>query len=263
MIVTSTSTQRFKNITDDDLNKIINSNKIIKYIKNFYADAVIKHTVRWKLHATGLPYFKLLKILPDLKKTENNNYNKEDLKIEDFITSSKTQDVSFYYHNRHRHNDRLLSLHNDGIKEEEEKEEINQKYTCILCFSHNVNICIIPCKHMIACHQCISKICNNKCPYCNCNFEYIIRINDNHTSEDDDDDDDDKKPKPKKRKLTRNRNFEKFRCKICFAKFAEIICLPCKHLCVCLNCFTMQNNNVNWCPKCCKKVTNNFKPIMP
>ena len=150
-------------------------------------------------------------------------------------------------------------MHDDGIKEEE-KEEIKQKYTCILCLSHNVIICIIPCKHMIACHQCISKICKNKCPYCNCDFEYIICINDNHTSEDDDDGE---KAKTKKRKLTTKRNFEKFRCKICFARFAEIMCLPCKHLCVCLTCFTMQGNNVNWCPECCKKVTNNFKPIMP
>ena len=124
MIVTSTSTQRFKNITDEDLNKIINSNKIINYTKRFYADAVIKHTVRWNVHITGLPYFKLQKILPDLKKTKNNN-NKEDLKIEDFITSSATQDDSLYYHNRRRHNDRLLSLHDDGIKEEEKEKRRN------------------------------------------------------------------------------------------------------------------------------------------
>ena len=149
----------------------------------------------------------------------------------------------------------------DEEEEEEEEEdrikikEVKYKYSCKLCFLNTVEICIIPCKHMVTCHMCIGKIKQNKCPYCNCTFKYIIHTNNNDSDDDDDDND-------KRRLAVSKKSIKSFRCKICITRFAEVICLPCRHLCICLTCFSMQDNNIHQCPKCCKKVTNTFAPLI-
>ena len=107
---------------------------------------------------------------------------------------------------------------------------------------------------MVACHMCISKIKQNYCPYSNCVIQYIVHANNNDDDTSSDDDDDDDMLKRKKRKLimsNKKKPPQKSTCrKICFTRFAKVICLPCRHLCICLTCLRMQDNNVHQCSKC-------------
>ena len=157
------SSGRFKTIDENDLETLMNSLRVMIDIRSSlslkfsYYD--IKDTLRKKLKQTGIPFLTVDEGINAI--TQRQKQNQQKLEIIEKLPILT-----------------LVEFQRQQQQQQQEEPTITTTTTdldsCIICLEAKREIIMFPCKHLLSCASCTSKIIT--CPCCRAEIESVLRV---------------------------------------------------------------------------------------
>ena len=158
--IKTTNTQRFNSPTCDDLEKLLITSDILKYVQNMgYPKYAVEVALKQKLEKTGLPFFSVEECVKSVKEKQKEIENDEALE-------------SIRENNKVIPNGIIQGKHLYLINHSFQLEETEKIYQCKICMDARIEIVILPCLHMCCCRDCIKLL--KECPICRNEISYIV-----------------------------------------------------------------------------------------